>query len=148
MSETNPVMITSGGQIPTVLEVISDFIVANGPATFGTDLFIGYNKDAPGLVRWLNIQPGTTGQTMRTAVAWEEHTVLLSVRGDKGQYTAPRDDLIRLRYLLLTIQDYTSRGLTLHAVTSPQSWRELGRDISDREGFQATLECMVSKSYV
>lgn len=149
MSETNPVMLEDGGHIPTVLEAMRDFILEKTPgAAFGTDLFIGYNSDAPGIVRWLNLQPaGQTGATMGTAVAWESQAVVLSVRGNKGDYLNPRDELIRLRYLALAIHDYTARGITIHAVTSPQSWRELGRDISDREGFQTTLECMVSKSY-
>lgn len=152
MSETTPVPIVDDGKIPTALEVVRDYIISVStgltvPAQRNVNLFVGYNKDAPGIVRWLNLLPGGTLETMGTAMGMELPQIQLSVRGDKGQYTAPRDELIRLRYLLLAAREYTSSGLTLHAVTTKTGIRELGRDLADREGFAATLDLMVSPSY-
>lgn len=149
MSETDPQPITVDGHTPTVLEVTRDFIIENSTGiTFNENLFIGYNKDAPGLVIWLNLLPASgTIQTMGTAIGAELPRIQVSVRGNKGQYLAPRDEIIRLRYLLLSAREYTSSGLTLHAVTTTSGIRELGRDLADREGFAATLDMMVSKSY-
>lgn len=148
MSQQDPQPITYNGHTPTVLEVIADYIVSVTPgAEINKDVFLSYNKDAPGIVRWITTLPGTTIETMGTAMAAELPVVQVNVRGDKAQYIAPRDELIRLRYKILAIRGYTSRGLTIQAVTAPGGIEELGRDLSDREGFRATFQAMVGPSY-
>lgn len=148
MSEDQPSLITSGGHVPTAADVIIDFILANTPGSaFGTDVFSSYDRQATGIVRFVEEAPNNVGITMGRAVAWEEPLVIVTVRGDPGKFRAPKDEAMRLRYLIGAIKTYSSRGITVQGVTPLAGPRQLGRDLENREAFELRFTMMAGASY-
>lgn len=149
MTELNPQVIVDGeGHVPTALEVIHDYILSVTPgAASGTDVFMAYDQDATGLVRFVE---ETTGDTMRThgkAVALEFTVITITVRAGADDYQAAKDEIKRLRYKVAASAGYTSRGLTILDAEPRGTINPLGRDIKDREALDATFVVMTAPSY-
>lgn len=130
----------------TALDLCYQIIVDDNPALEGTT-FIGYTPDTAGMVRELTEQMEDPRQTMGEApVALETTLVEIGVRGTPGDYAGPRNEALRLRYLIARVgQEYTYDGLRMLTVT-PAGFRHLGRDSQRRQQFSILLECVTEPS--
>jgi hypothetical protein len=149
MSETEPQLITdSDGHTPTALELVHDFILSITPAAeSGTNLFMAYNQDAEGRVIFVEETPGQTLRTHGKAVALEFAAITVTVRDGDDDYRAAKDEIQRLRYRIAAATGYTSRGLTILDAEPRGGIDPIGRDIKDREAFQANFWIMTEPSY-
>ena len=145
MSEADPVLITDGdGNVPTALEVIYDYVKT--VCDPDEPVLMAYNVDTPGVVRFLEEDPGVSLHSYGTVVMLEEQVITLTVRSDVG-YQSAKNEALRLRYLIGGLNDYTSRGVTVLAAV-PTGIRPLGPDDRDREAIEVQFVVTASKSYV
>jgi hypothetical protein len=149
MSETTPQPIQdTDGHTPTALELVHDYVLSVTPgAASGTDLFMAYDQDATGLVRFIEETPGDILRTHGKAVALEFTPITITVRDNADDYQNAKDEIIRLRYRLAAAVGYTSRGLTILDAEPRGTINPIGRDIKDREAFQAVFVIMTAPSY-
>lgn len=149
MSESAPQPILDGeGHTPTAMELIHDYILSVTPgAASGTDVFLAYDQDATGIVRFIEETRGDIMRTHGKAVALEFSVIVVTVRAGADDYQAAKDEIIRLRYRIAASAGYTSRGLTILDAEPRGTINPLGRDIKDREAFDATFVVMTEPSY-
>lgn len=149
MSELIPVpILDADGHTPTALELVHDYVLSiTTGAVSGTNLFMAYDQDATGLVRFIEETPGDTARTHGKTVALEFPVITITVRAGVDDYQAAKDEIIRLRYRLAAATGYTSRGLTLLDAEPRGTINPIGRDIKDREAFQAVFVVMTAPSY-
>lgn len=136
------------GHTPTALELVHDYILSITPgAESGTNVFMAYDQDATGLVRFIEETPGTVARTHGRAVALEFPVITITVRDHADDYQAAKDEIQRLRYRLADAAGYTSRGLTILDAEPRGTINPIGRDIKDREAFQAVFVIMTGPSH-
>lgn len=131
----------------TAIDLIYQIIIDDNPAT-EPDTYIGFTPDRAGLVRELNEQGVDNKATMGEApVALEVSMVEVGVRGIPGDYLTPRNEIMRLRYLIgRRSQNYTYDGLRLLWASPDAGIRHLGRDDSRRHQFSIIFECTTEPS--
>jgi hypothetical protein len=149
MSELEPQPIQDDdGHTPTALELVWDFIISITPtAVPATNLFVAYDQDATGMVYFVEETPGDTMRTHGKAVALEFTPITITVRDGGDDYQAAKDEIIRLRYRLAAADGFTSRGLTILDAEPRGTINPIGRDLKDREAFQANFVIMTEPSY-
>lgn len=149
MTELNPQPIRdSDGHTPTALELVHDFIASVTPgAVSGTNLFMAYDQDAAGVVIFVEEKPGDTMRTHGKTIALEFPVIVITVRADADDYQSAKDEIKRLRYQLAASAGYTSRGLTILDAEPRGTINPIGRDIKNREAFDATFIIMTAPSY-
>jgi hypothetical protein len=147
---TDPALIASGAN---ALELIYD-IIAQGTTptpTASVNLFMGYTPptdQVSGFVYFVDEWPSTESEfTMGTVVAVEHQQVDVLVSGAVGDYAGPKHEMMRLRYLIASKQDFTSRGLRLMYAMPKGNVRSMGRDGNNRAVFMASFECFLDPSY-
>lgn len=151
MSETNPVLLPSGA---TALELIQKLIFDNTTPVLvpGTNLFMGYEADTPvgvGLV-YMVIEGAEEdpGLTFGTAIAYENYSIQVVVYGEPNQYTEPKLEAMRLRYLIAAKgAGYTALGLRLINCTPRGTLSQLGKDPKERHHFMVKFAVMAEPSY-
>lgn len=151
MSETDPVLLPSGA---SALELVQRLIFENTtPALVpGHNLFMGYEADTPlgiGLVYMVTEGPEQEpGLTMGTAVAYENYMVHVVVYGNPHQFTEPRQEAMRVRYLVAAkAAGYTYAGLRLINATPRGTITTLGKDPKERHHFMVKFAIMADPSY-
>lgn len=131
----------------TAIDLIYQIIIDDNPSLANTT-FIGFTPDRAGIVRELT-ESGERGiSTMGSApVALEVEMVEVGVRGGPGDYTGPRNEAMRLRYLISRIgQNYTYDGLRMLWAEPEGGLRHLGRDDQRRQQFSLLFRCVTEPS--
>lgn len=149
-----PEVIASGA---TALEVIADAIAAAGIATEGADLWLGqeldgevntqYGTHIPDACVVVTEGDGLPSLTMGTAVALENPTVQVQVRGAVGDYLGPKKVALDIRYSVAALKDYTSRGVRLLSAPPLGSLLPLGPDANGRHRFTVKFTATTDPSY-
>lgn len=128
----------------TALEVIFDAIKAD-PGTTGAT-YMGEARDVEGLVREIKEGDARPDLTMGTVVAVEHQVIDIGVRGMPEDYMTPRNEALRLRYLVLSLRDYESRGLRLLAALPQGHLLPMGKDANRRWMFAVRFEVWMEPS--
>lgn len=131
----------------TAIDLLYQIIIDDDPALEPLT-FIGFTPDTNGMVRELT-EEGERGYTTMgdDPVALEAMLVEVGVRGEPGKYSEPRNEAMRLRYLLAREgKDYTYGGLRLLWAEPVGGLRHLGRDSQRRQQFSILFRCVTEPS--
>lgn len=112
----------------SAVEDIKDMIVAQGLATFTTDLFISELPKSPDLCIVLNTSPGRQSELR---YEWERPAVHLLVRGNPGQYNQGFDK-ITLIAKFLHGHKATINGARYALIAQDGDIDNIGKDESNR----------------
>lgn len=131
----------------TALEVIRDAIDAQ--STDGKTYIANAPSAATGIVREIvDDESPSPHLTFGTIVALEPWRVSIGVRGNPRDYATPRNEALRIRYLVASLNNYTSRGLRLLVALPVGGLRSIGQDSSEREQFSLLFDVIMEPSYV
>lgn len=129
----------------TALDLVFQ-IIKSDPGTTGS-VYMGFSPDVAGLVREINEGDGAPDYTMGArGVALENTLVEVGVRGNPEDYLTPRNECLRLRYLVSSKLDYTHNGLRLLWAKPSGFITYLGRDSQRRVQFAIRFECCTDPS--
>lgn len=150
-----PNLIPSGA---TALEVIADAISAWGYGTLGEGLFLGIEVDGPvdsaeddftpDAAVFVTEGEGIPDLTMGTAIALENPTITVTVRGQTGDYVGPKNIAMDIRYKVAALADYTSRGVRVLTANPLGSLLPLGPDTEGRHRMTVKFNVTTDPSYV
>lgn len=125
----------------TGLELVYDAIQALSPEG---KTFLGHASNEDGLVREVTEGDALPHLTMGTGIAIEKQVIEVGVRGLPQDYRGPRNEALRIRYLICELRNYESRGLRLLTALPSGSILPLGPDGNQREQFTVRFEVWIT----
>lgn len=148
---TGPSLISGG---VTALELVADIVLnSTSPVlVYEQNLFVAYmgedSATQPGLIYHVLEGPAAAPeQTMGTVVAVEHQSVDVIVFGNPGDYKGPKDEALRLRYLIMSMGDHVFNGLRMLYANPRGNVVPLGRDKLRRCNFMVSFDVACDPSY-
>lgn len=92
-------------------------------------------SDAEGLCIELNEADAPPHLTMGAGIALDAQIIEIGVRGNSRDYETPRDEALRVRYVLSRMSERTVLGVRLISIIPLGFVQPLGRDATNREMF-------------
>lgn len=135
-------------QTTSAIDVAYKVILADRPSLAGRT-FMGFTPGtAPeGIVLELTEDSGTYQATFNAGTTVEQPIVEIGIRGLPADYKSPRNEAIRLRFLLSQVQNYVLNDITVLAFEPVDGIFYLGRDEQKRVMFTLRFKAHMETNY-